>query len=97
MRAPFGRWRLQRCFLGLGLRAIQEGDDPDRYVPDTSAMVVTLVGSYFGGSRLFELDLDDELTVAEAVEAVSKEWRCNPSNTKPLATMEGHSMTQLVD
>lgn len=78
---PRKRMNPQHYFLGLGLRAVQEGDDPDRYVPDTNPNVVTLVGKLFDGPQRLELELHGELTVAGAVEAVCKSWACNPSNT----------------
>lgn len=71
----------QHCFLGLAVRAFQEGHDPDRYVPDTNRGLVTLVGKLFAGPRRFEAKLTPNMTVADLTARVSAEWACDPACT----------------
>lgn len=70
------RWFTDRS--GDGIHGIQEGSDPDRYVPNTPREKLTVVGKVMQRQLRFEKTLDATTTVGSLKEEIARPYGFDP-------------------
>jgi hypothetical protein len=73
------RWFMDRS--GDGIRGIQEGSDPDRYVPNTPREKLTVVGKVMQHQLRFETTLDATTTVGSLKEEIAGPCGFDPNHS----------------
>lgn len=74
----------QRWFLGCGdppIRAVQEGSDPDRYVPVAAPDRITIVGKIKNHQIRCEVNLNENTTVDSVTKQIAFKHGCNPDHS----------------